>query len=237
MSAFGLARRLGIERGVGRQSTSNAISRAIPGVKRFMERHARQARETGYVETVFGRRLYLPDIRSGNNQDAAVRRARAINAPMQGTAADIIKRAMIAVDALAASAKTSPRALIMQVHDELVLEVREDAVDAVTAAHPATAWSAPLNSRCRSRSKSAPAPTGTRPTRSIGRVACGAFCETLHSFRPAKARLCGLRSLSVTRSGTSLAICYGRMWLEAHSVSRHDSTQPGDVSCECYCLP
>ena len=82
-----------------------------------------QARESGYVETVFGRRLYLPDIRSGNPQLRQYAERSAINAPMQGTAADIIKRAMITVDAWCRSGRSAAR-LIMQVHDELVFEVR-----------------------------------------------------------------------------------------------------------------
>ncbi|HEY2274235.1 MAG TPA: DNA polymerase, partial [Steroidobacteraceae bacterium] len=91
------------------------------------------ARERGYVETVFGRRLYLPDIRSGNTQMRQYAERSAINAPMQGTAADIIKRAMIAVHDWC-SRSDSPARLIMQVHDELVLEVRTGAVEDVTRA-------------------------------------------------------------------------------------------------------
>ncbi|MGH8284182.1 MAG: DNA polymerase, partial [Steroidobacteraceae bacterium] len=89
-------------------------------------------REDGFVETVYGRRLYLPDIRSRNRQMQQYAERAAINAPMQGTAADIIKRAMIAVDSWC-EREGAPARLIMQVHDELVLEVREDAVDAVAA--------------------------------------------------------------------------------------------------------
>jgi DNA polymerase-1 len=92
-----------------------------------------KARELGYVETVFGRRLYLPEIRSGNTQLRQYAERSAINAPMQGTAADIIKRAMIAVHAWCGRSD-SPARLIMQVHDELVLEVRADAVAEVTNA-------------------------------------------------------------------------------------------------------
>jgi DNA polymerase-1 len=89
------------------------------------------AREQGFVETVFGRRLYLPDIRSRNQQLRQYAERSAINAPMQGTAADIIKRAMIAVHAWLADGG-APARLVMQVHDELVLEVREDALEEVT---------------------------------------------------------------------------------------------------------
>jgi DNA polymerase-1 len=131
MSAFGLARQLGIERGAA-QSYVNLYFERYPGVKRYMDETRAAARERGYVETVFGRRLYLPDIASNNNAQRQYAERSAINAPMQGTAADIIKRAMIAVDDwLRRSGE--PAHLIMQVHDELVLEVREDAVDRVGA--------------------------------------------------------------------------------------------------------
>jgi DNA polymerase-1 len=98
MSAFGLARNLGIERGAAAQHVERYFQR-YPGVKAFMDNTRAQARELGYVETVFGRRLYLPDIRSGNAQLRQYAERSAINAPMQGTAADIIKRAMIAIEA------------------------------------------------------------------------------------------------------------------------------------------
>ena len=98
MSAFGLARNLGIDRGAAAQYVERYFQR-YPGVKRFMDNTRAQARERGYVETVFGRRLYLPDIRSSNAQMRQYAERSAINAPMQGTAADIIKRAMIAIDA------------------------------------------------------------------------------------------------------------------------------------------
>jgi len=132
MSPFGLARNLGIERGAAQQYVERYFQR-YPGVKRFMDVTRSQARELGYVETVFGRRLYLPDIRSGNTQLRQYAERSAINAPMQGTAADIIKRAMISVDAWCRRERV-PARLIMQVHDELVLEVRADAVPEVSAA-------------------------------------------------------------------------------------------------------
>ena len=132
MSPFGLARNLGIDRGAAQQYVERYFQR-YPGVKRFMDNTRAQARERGYVETVFGRRLYLPDIRSGNAQMRQYAERSAINAPMQGTAADIIKRAMITVDAWATRAH-SPARLIMQVHDELVFEVPYAAVPDVTAA-------------------------------------------------------------------------------------------------------
>jgi DNA polymerase I len=97
-----------------------------------MDNTRARARESGYVETVFGRRLYLPDIRSGNAQLRQYAERSAINAPMQGTAADIIKRAMISVDAWCRS-EDAPARLIMQVHDELVLEVRAGAAEQVGA--------------------------------------------------------------------------------------------------------
>jgi DNA polymerase I len=131
MSPFGLARQLGIARGSAQKYVERYFQR-YPGVRRFMDETRKSARETGYVETVYGRRLYLPDIRSGNKQTQQYAERSAINAPMQGTAADIIKRAMIAVDAWC-TREDVPARLIMQVHDELVLEVRADATQAVTA--------------------------------------------------------------------------------------------------------
>jgi DNA polymerase-1 len=132
MSPFGLARNLGIERGAAQQYVTRYFER-YPGVKRFMDDTRAQARELGYVETVFGRRLYLPDIRSGNPQLRQYAERSAINAPMQGTAADIIKRAMIAVEEWCRRERVRTR-LIMQVHDELVLEVPEGEVTRVSAA-------------------------------------------------------------------------------------------------------
>jgi DNA polymerase-1 len=131
MSAFGLARNLGIERGAAQKYVERYFQR-YPGVRRFMDNTRAQARELGYVETVFGRRLYLPDIRSGNPQLRQYAERSAINAPMQGTAADIIKLAMIDIDAWCRR-ESQPARLIMQVHDELVLEVRADAVEQVSA--------------------------------------------------------------------------------------------------------
>ena len=127
MSAFGLASRLGIERSEARRYVDLYFER-YPGVRRYMDETRQQARERGYVETVFGRRLYLNDIASRN---AALRQGaerQAINAPMQGTAADIIKRAMIQVDRWL-SASNLPARLLLQVHDELVFEVQQDAAD------------------------------------------------------------------------------------------------------------
>jgi DNA polymerase I len=132
MSPFGLARQLGIDRGSAQKYVERYFAR-YPGVKRFMDDTRIRARETGFVETVFGRRLYLPDIRSSNRTLQQYAERSAINAPMQGTAADIIKRAMIAVDAWC-QREDAPARLIMQVHDELVLEVEAHAVPAITAA-------------------------------------------------------------------------------------------------------
>ncbi len=126
MSAFGLARQLGIERSAAQKYVDLYFER-YPGVKRFMDDTRQQAREQGFVETVFGRRLYLPDINARNAQVRQYAERSAINAPMQGTAADIIKRAMIAVDRWL-MADSVPATLIMQVHDELVLEVEREAV-------------------------------------------------------------------------------------------------------------
>jgi DNA polymerase-1 len=127
MSAFGLARQLGIGRGEAQRYVDRYFER-YPGVRRYMDETRNQARELGYVETVYGRRLYLPDIRSRNAPLRQYAERSAINAPMQGTAADIIKRAMIAVDSWIERSRTAAR-LIMQVHDELVLEVAEEAVE------------------------------------------------------------------------------------------------------------
>ena len=127
MSAFGLARQLGIGRGDAQRYVDLYFER-YPGVKRYMDETRTQAREAGYVETVFGRRLYLPDIRSRNQALRQYAERSAINAPMQGTAADIIKRAMIEVDGWLQNSR-APARLIMQVHDELVLEVADEAID------------------------------------------------------------------------------------------------------------
>ncbi len=132
MSAFGLARQLGIERHAAQEYVDRYFAR-YPGVKAYMDRIRAEAHERGFVETVFGRRLYLPEINSRNVQRRQYAERTAINAPMQGTAADIIKRAMIRVDAWL-QASRAPAAIIMQVHDELVLEVDTAAVDEVTDA-------------------------------------------------------------------------------------------------------
>ena len=127
MGAFGLARQLGIPRGEAQDYIALYFSR-YPGVRDFMERTRQQAREQGYVETVFGRRLYLPYIASRNQGQRAGAERAAINAPMQGTAADIIKRAMAAIDGWLAGHRA--RALmILQVHDELVFECETGFVD------------------------------------------------------------------------------------------------------------
>lgn len=127
MSAFGLARQLGIGRGEAQDYIALYFSR-YPGVRDFMETTRQQARDKGYVETVFGRRLYLDFINAGSQGQRAGAERAAINAPMQGTAADIIKRAMVSVDSWIAD--HAERALmILQVHDELVFEAETDFVD------------------------------------------------------------------------------------------------------------
>ncbi|WP_318370238.1 DNA polymerase I [Enterobacter sp.] len=130
MSAFGLSRQLNIPRKESQKYMDLYFER-YPGVRDYMERTRTQAKEQGYVETLEGRRLYLPDIKSSNAARRAGAERAAINAPMQGTAADIIKRAMIAVDSWLESEKPRVR-MIMQVHDELVFEVHRDDVDAVS---------------------------------------------------------------------------------------------------------
>jgi DNA polymerase-1 len=126
MSAFGLAKQLGIGRGEAQKYVDLYFER-YPGVRRYMDETKQKAREAGFVETLFGRRLYLPEIQSRNQALRQYAERSAINAPMQGTAADIIKRAMIQVDAWLRTSKAKAR-LIMQVHDELVLEVPDEAV-------------------------------------------------------------------------------------------------------------
>ena len=121
MSAFGLASQLGIDRAAAQSYIDRYFAR-YPGVAAYMQRTRDQAREQGYVETVFGRRLWLPEIRSANKQRRDGAERAAINAPMQGTAADLIKLAMIAVQGWLECKQLQSR-LIMQVHDELVLEV------------------------------------------------------------------------------------------------------------------
>ena len=121
MSAWGLARQLGIERGEAQAYVDRYFER-YPGVKKFMDDTRTLAHEQGFVETVYGRRLYLPEIHSRNNQRRQYAERTAINAPMQGTAADIIKRAMLAVDEWIRTESPETR-MVMQVHDELVLEI------------------------------------------------------------------------------------------------------------------
>ncbi len=123
MSAFGLAKQLGIERGAAQAYIDRYFAR-YPGVADYMQRTREQAKQQGYVETVFGRRLWLPEINSSNGMKRQGAERAAINAPMQGTAADLIKLAMIAVQDWLEKEKLQTR-LIMQVHDELVLEVPE----------------------------------------------------------------------------------------------------------------
>ena len=130
MSAFGLAKQLGISRGEAQEYTDLYFDR-YPGVKQYMDNIRATASEKGYVETVFGRRLYLPEINARNAQRRQYAERSAINAPMQGTAADIIKRAMISVHGWLHKEQPGAR-MIMQVHDELVFEVKIAAVDAVT---------------------------------------------------------------------------------------------------------
>ncbi|RNF82364.1 DNA polymerase I [Montanilutibacter psychrotolerans] len=126
MSAFGLAKQLGIGRGEAQDYIALYFSR-YPGVREFMERTRQDAREKGYVETVFGRRLYLENIAARNQGLRAGAERAAINAPMQGTAADIIKRAMIAIDAWLAG-QGGQALMVLQVHDELVFEADADFV-------------------------------------------------------------------------------------------------------------
>ena len=129
MSAFGLAKQIGVDRKQSQDYIDRYFAR-YPGVLAYMERTRAQAAEQGFVETLFGRRLYLPDINAKNPALRKGAERTAINAPMQGTAADIIKRAMVAVDNWLTESGLDAR-VILQVHDELVLEVREDLVEQV----------------------------------------------------------------------------------------------------------
>jgi DNA polymerase I len=134
MSAFGLSRQLDIERSAAQQYMDRYFAR-YPGVAQYMQRTREMAREQGYVETVFGRKLFLPEIRSSSPARRQGAERAAINAPMQGTAADLIKMAMIEVDEWLASERLASR-LIMQVHDELVLEVPDAELEIVRTALP-----------------------------------------------------------------------------------------------------
>ena len=129
MSAFGLAKQLNIGRYEAQDYIDVYFAR-YPGVKEYMDKTRELAREKGYVETVYGRRLYLPEINARNGQRRQYAERTAINAPMQGTAADIIKRAMISVDAALANSNIDAK-VVMQVHDELVVEVLEKDVEAL----------------------------------------------------------------------------------------------------------
>ena len=130
MSAFGLAKQLGVSRNEAQQYVDRYFER-FPGVLDYMERTRKQAHESGYVETLFGRRLYLPEINAQNMARRKGAERAAINAPMQGTAADIIKKAMLVVDNWLGQQDKPAAAMIMQVHDELVFEVDADKVSAV----------------------------------------------------------------------------------------------------------
>ena len=134
MSAFGLAQNLGIERATAQAYIDSYFSR-YPGVARYMQETRELARERGYVETVFGRRLWLPEIRSGGPQRRQAAERAAINAPMQGTAADLIKLAMVRVHDWLVNGGYATK-LVMQVHDELVLEVPDGELDAVRGELP-----------------------------------------------------------------------------------------------------
>ena len=134
MSAFGLAKQIGVDRTAAQAYMDRYFAR-YPGVARYMEETRAGARDKGYVETVFGRRLWLPEIRSSNAGRRQGAERAAINAPMQGTAADLIKRAMLAVQDWL-DAQELQTLLILQVHDELVLEVPEQELDRVREALP-----------------------------------------------------------------------------------------------------
>jgi DNA polymerase-1 len=127
MSAFGLAKQLGIGRHEAQEYVERYFQR-YPGVRKYMDDTRMLANEQGYVETLFGRRLYLPDIKASNGMLRKAAERTAINAPMQGTAADVIKQAMVDIDHWLSVANLDAR-MIMQVHDELVFEVAIDDLD------------------------------------------------------------------------------------------------------------
>ena len=129
MSAFGLGRQLGISRRQARSYVDLYFER-YPGVKKYMDETRELARMQGFVETIFGRRLYLPEINSRHAQRRQYAERTAINAPMQGSAADIIKRAMISIDGWLRQSKAAAT-MIMQVHDELVFEVKKTAIEEI----------------------------------------------------------------------------------------------------------
>jgi DNA polymerase-1 len=130
MSAFGLSRQLEVDRSTAQHYIDRYFER-YPGVLKYMDNIRKQAHEDGYVETLFGRRLYLPEINARNKQLQQAAERTAINAPMQGTAADIIKRAMIEVDNWLRTEHPDDACMTMQVHDELIIEVRESALEKV----------------------------------------------------------------------------------------------------------
>jgi DNA polymerase-1 len=135
MSAFGLAGNLGIERDAAKNYIDRYFER-FAGVKRYMDETRISAKEKGYVETAFGRRLWLPEINSPNGPRRQGAERAAINAPMQGTAADLIKMSMIAVQDWIEKEQLATR-MVMQVHDELVLEVPETELELVKVQVPA----------------------------------------------------------------------------------------------------
>ena len=128
MSAFGLAKQLHVSRQEA-QEYMDLYFKRYPGVLDYMDRTRDFAKDHGYVETVFGRRLYLPEIKSSNGARRKGAERAAINAPMQGTAADVIKMAMIQVDDWIRSTDNDDVVMIMQVHDELVFEIKQDTLD------------------------------------------------------------------------------------------------------------
>ena len=130
ISGFGLARQLGISRGDA-QRYIDAYFERYPGVLKYMDNIRKQAHDDGFVETLFGRRLYLPEINARNKQLQQAAERTAINAPMQGTAADIIKRAMVDVENWLLKEHADEARMTMQVHDELILEVKESALDKI----------------------------------------------------------------------------------------------------------
>lgn len=131
MSAFGLSKQIGVGRNQAQAYMDKYFER-YPGVLTYMEETREKANEQGYVETLYGRRLYLPDIKARNQARKKAAERAAINAPMQGTAADIIKKAMLAVDSWISQQSNDHVKMTMQVHDELIFEIHQDHVDEIT---------------------------------------------------------------------------------------------------------
>lgn len=194
MSAFGLAQNLGIERRMASHYIEEYFAR-YPGVARYMQQTRSAAHAQGYVQTAFGRRLWLPDILSSRPAVRAGAERAAINAPMQGTAADLIKRAMVSLDRWLKEQNLKSR-LILQVHDELILEVPEDESNWSSKTLPASC-SRPLRFPCRCLQKWAWPTTGKR------RINC--YSEGVRRRRPSRTAKIRIVKIESTRQRAAAA--------------------------------